>query len=81
MTDSIRFFEAQFERQVREEDLRLNPFEEAALPRLRGRILDYGCGLGNLAMAAARNGCSVVALDGSRTAIDPTARRRARKPA
>ena len=33
-------------------------------------MLDYGCGLGNLAIAAARSGCRVVALDGSKTAID-----------
>ena len=66
---SIRFFEVQFQRQVSEGDLRLNPFEEAALPYLRGRVLDFGCGLGNLAVAAARNGCSVVAIDGSHTAI------------
>jgi len=69
-TDSIRFFDAQFERQVREADFALNPFEEAALPHLHGRVLDYGCGLGNLALAAARNGCSVVALDASRAAIE-----------
>jgi tellurite methyltransferase len=66
---SIRFFEAQFQRQISECDLHLNPFEERALPHLRGRVLDFGCGLGNLAIAAARRGCSVVALDGSHLAI------------
>ncbi|WP_088284786.1 methyltransferase domain-containing protein [Ideonella sp. A 288] len=66
---SIRFFDAQFQRQVGEADLCLNPFEQAALPHLRGRVLDHGCGMGNLAVAAARRGCSVVALDGSPTAI------------
>ena len=66
---SIRFFESQFQRQVREADLRLNPFEEQALPYLRGDVLDYGCGLGNLAVAAARQGCTVEALDASPTAI------------
>jgi tellurite methyltransferase len=66
---SIEFFDAQFQRQVGEADLPLNPFEQAALPHLRGRVLDYGCGMGNLAMAAARRGCSVVALDASPTAI------------
>lgn len=71
VTDSsIRFFDAQFQRQVHEADLRLNPFEETALPFLHGRVLDYGCGLGNLAVAAARKGCSVVALDASHTAIE-----------
>lgn len=66
---SIRFFDTQFQRQVREADLQLNPFEQAALPYLHGRVLDYGCGLGNLARAAARQGCSVLALDASPTAI------------
>lgn len=67
---SVRFFDAQFQRQVRESDLALNPFERQALPHLRGVVLDYGCGLGNLALAAARQGCSVVALDASHTAVE-----------
>lgn len=66
---SVRFFDAQFQRQARERDFALNPFEQAALPHLRGRVLDYGCGLGNLAFAAAERGCSVVALDASPAAI------------
>src|SRR3972149_3328063 len=67
---SIRFFEAQFQQQLSRADLCLNLFEQAALPYLQGRVLDYGCGLGNLAVAAARRGCSVVALDASHTAIE-----------
>jgi tellurite methyltransferase len=67
---SIRFFDTQFQRQVRESHLALNPFEQLALPHLRGQVLDFGCGLGNLALAAARRGCRVVALDGSETAIE-----------
>jgi len=39
-------------------------------PSRRGRMLDFGCGLGNLAVAAAERGCSVVALDASHTAIE-----------
>jgi tellurite methyltransferase len=66
---SIRFFDDQFQRQIGAGDLNLNPFEELALAHLRGRVLDYGCGLGNLAIAAARRGCFVVAVDGSPTAI------------
>lgn len=66
---SIDFFDEQFQRQAAAGDLALNPFEEAALPHLRGRVLDFGCGMGNLAVAAARRGCAVVALDASSTAI------------
>ena len=67
---SVAFFDRQFQQQVRDHDFKLNPFELAALPHLRGRVLDFGCGLGNLAMAAAQRGCSVVAMDGSRAAIN-----------
>ncbi|WP_332825003.1 SAM-dependent methyltransferase [Ramlibacter sp.] len=67
---SIAFFDAQFRRQVAAGDYALNPFEAAALPHLRGTVLDYGCGLGNLAVQAARRGCDVLALDASETAID-----------
>lgn len=66
---SIDFFERQFQHQVQVDELALNPFEQAALPWLRGRVLDYGCGLGNLSRAAARQGCAVLALDASATAI------------
>lgn len=66
---SIDFFEAQFQRQLRQGELALNPFEQAALAHVRGDMLDYGCGLGNLALAAARRGCRVLALDASATAI------------
>ena len=66
---SVDFFDRQFQRQAAAGELALNPFEEAALPHLRGRVLDFGCGMGNLAVAAARRGCSVVALDASGTAI------------
>jgi tellurite methyltransferase len=68
-TDSVRFFDRQFRRQVEAGDFLLNPFETSALPHLRGRVLDFGCGLGNLAVAAARQGCEVVALDASPAAI------------
>jgi tellurite methyltransferase len=66
---SIRFFNQQFQRQLRDADLHLNPFEQCALPWLHGQVLDYGCGLGNLSIAAARRGCHVVALDASDTAV------------
>lgn len=67
---SIAFFDRQFQQQVRDQDFRLNPFELAALQHLKGRVLDFGCGMGNLALAAARQGCSIVALDASPSAID-----------
>lgn len=66
---SVRFFDRQFRDQVDAGDFRLNPFELAALPHLRGRILDLGCGIGNLSIEAARRGCRVLALDASETAI------------
>ena len=66
---SVAFFDRQFRQQVEQQDFTLNPFEQAVLPHLRGRVLDYGCGLGNLALAAAAQGCAVTALDASPAAI------------
>ena len=66
---SITFFDRQFQKQVASSDFALNPFEKTSLPFLRGRILDYGCGLGNLSIEAARRGLEVVAVDASETAI------------
>jgi tellurite methyltransferase len=66
---SVRYFDAQFQRQLAAGELQLNPFEQAALPFLQGQVLDCGCGLGNLALAAAQRGCTVLALDGSAAAI------------
>ena len=62
---SVNFFDEQFRRQVAAGEYALNPFELAALPHLHGAVLDYGCGLGNLAVEAARRGCQVLALDAS----------------
>ena len=67
---SVEFFEAEFQKQVSTRDFALNPFEEAALPHVSGRVLDLACGLGNLSVAAARCGCEVVAVDASPTAIE-----------
>jgi tellurite methyltransferase len=50
---SVGFFDRQYQEQVEHQDFQLNPFELAALPHLRGRVLDFGCGLGKLAMAVA----------------------------
>ena len=74
---SVLFFDKQFQQQVRNSEYALNPFELAAIPHLSGRVLDYGCGMGNLAFAAAERGCSVLALDASPTAIDHIQRRAA----
>jgi tellurite methyltransferase len=70
MKPSIKFFDTQFRGQPPDVALRLNPFEVSALPYLRGEVLDFGCGMGNLAFAAAAQGCSVTALDGSPAAVD-----------
>jgi len=74
---SVRFFDAQFQRQAQGHDFELNPFERKALAHLHGRVLDYGCGMGNLAFAAAECGCSVLALDASPAAIAHIRRRAA----
>ncbi|HVC12035.1 MAG TPA: methyltransferase domain-containing protein [Burkholderiales bacterium] len=66
----VDFFEQQFRRQVARQDYALNPFEQVALPFVRGRVLDLGCGLGNLCIEAARRGADVLAVDGSPTAIE-----------
>ncbi|MGP1678189.1 MAG: SAM-dependent methyltransferase [Burkholderiales bacterium] len=68
--DPVDFFEQQFQRQVREADFALNPFEQLALPHLAGSVLDLGCGLGNLSLEAARRGCTVTAVDTSATAVE-----------
>jgi tellurite methyltransferase len=74
---SIQFFDTQFQQQALAGDRALNPFELAAIAHLRGRVLDYGCGMGNLAFAAAERGCSVLALDASPAAISHIQRRAA----
>lgn len=66
----VDFFDTQFQRQVRESDFALNPFERLALDYVAGTVLDYGCGLGNLTLATARRGCRVVAIDASPTAVE-----------
>lgn len=70
MSKSVEFFDRQFRQQPADAVHRLNPFEEQALPFLSGEVLDFGCGMGNLAFAAARRGCRVTALDASPAAVD-----------
>lgn len=57
---AVRFFDAQFQRQAAGGEFELNPFERLALPYLKGEVLDLGCGLGNLALAAAVAGWEVL---------------------
>lgn len=66
---SIEFFDAQFKRQVEAKEFKLNPFEVRALEFLEGTVLDFGCGLGNLSIEAARRGHTVTAVDACPTAI------------
>ena len=75
MTRPVDLFDRQFARQAIEADYALNPFERAILPYLRGEVLDLGCGMGNLAVAAAEAGCSLTALDASPTGVADLARR------
>lgn len=70
MADPIVFFDTQFRRQIEKSEFILNPFEKAALPYLKGRVLDLGCGLGNLALEAGRRGCEVLAVDACRAAVE-----------
>ncbi|HUW49856.1 MAG TPA: methyltransferase domain-containing protein [Sulfuricella sp.] len=69
ISHSVSFFDSQFRKQIHEQNFALNPFEQAALKYLTGDVLDLGCGLGNLSMAAARSGATVVAVDASPAAI------------
>jgi len=70
MIDSTAFFDTQFRHQIETQEFVLNPFEQAALPYLKGSLLDLGCGLGNLALEAGRRGCEVLALDASPAAVE-----------
>lgn len=69
MQSAVDFFDKQFRAQIRRGDLVLNPFERIALQHARGRVLDCGCGVGNLTRACAERGCDVTAIDASPTAI------------
>jgi tellurite methyltransferase len=72
---SVDFFARQFDRQIAEGDYRPNPFELWTLPFLRGSVVELGCGLGNLSIAAARAGHPVTALDACPHAVADLAHR------
>jgi len=72
---SVEFFAKQFDRQIAEQQYRLNPFEQWVLPHLAGRVLDLGCGLGNLSIEAARAGHEVTAIDACPDAVKDLGRR------
>lgn len=69
MRDAVRFFDNQFKHLAAQPMPELNPFEQRSLPYLKGRVLDYGCGMGNLSVMAARQGHPVLAVDASPVAI------------
>jgi tellurite methyltransferase len=69
---SVDFFETQFQRQVRDREYALNPFEALALDYLKGSVLDLGSGIGNLTLEAGRRGHRVTAVDASPTAVART---------
>ena len=69
LNQSVEFFETQFQRQVREHEYALNPFETLALDYLKGSVLDLGSGIGNLSLEAGRRGHRVTAVDASPTAV------------
>lgn len=79
MKKSVQFFDQAFSRAVTPDLLKLNPFEALALPYLHGEVLDFGCGMGNLAFAAVARGGTVTALDASPAAIEHIRRRAAQE--
>jgi len=51
---SVAFFEGPFQRQVRDQEYALNPFELLAIDYVKGSVLDLGCGLGNFSLETLR---------------------------
>jgi tellurite methyltransferase len=66
---AVRFFDEEFRKRIAEGTSELNPREATALPYVHGSVLDFGCGLGNLSLEAARRGCAVTSVDAGRVAV------------
>ena len=75
MNHAIEFFDRQFVRQTAAKEYALKPFEQAALPHLGGKVLDFGFGMGHLSMALARKGCDITAIDADFPAPESTLKR------
>ena len=75
MNHAIEYFSRQFDRQIHAADYTLNDFERLALRYLDGEVLDLGCGMGNLSVAAAERGHAVTAYDACGAAIADLQRR------
>ena len=77
MRDAIRFFGNQFQHLPAQQLPDLNPSEQRSAPYLKGRVLDYGCGMGNLSVFLARllnetpdRPCGLVGALSLKTAVD-----------
>ena len=66
---SVNLFEKQFQRQVRDNEFALNPFEQLALEYLNREKLDLGAGFGNLSLETGLRGNRVNAVEAGPTAV------------
>ena len=63
MRDAAGFFDHQFQHMPAQQVSDLNAFEQRSVPYLKGRVMNYGCDVGNLSVMAVRQGHSVLAVD------------------
>jgi 2-polyprenyl-3-methyl-5-hydroxy-6-metoxy-1,4-benzoquinol methylase len=71
----VAFFARQPGRQIVAADYVLNPLEAWTLHQLIGRVLDLGCGFGDLSLGAAGAGHAVDAIDARPQAVGDLAMR------